>query len=183
MIHLSLIFFPFWREKYKLIYHKPIKDFPPPPLNKLSLNVPLVSSLGRHLMYDKLSLRGNKYIFPIIFFPLQTSKKLKYHGNENDKSPRHWNLSVPFIHCKTEAQKAKILCIKAQNKPMTELRGGKKSQILSFDLVCKSQNSQDVLKILFLFPVHHNNYKRMVCSHNLNQWLTLCGYSHTNDLL
>lgn len=124
MIHLCLIFFPFWREKYKLMYHKPIKDFPPPPVNKPSLNVPLVSRLGKHLMYDKLSLRGNKYTFPIIFFPLQTSKKLKYHGNEYDKSPRHWNLSVPFIHCTTEAQKAEILCIKAQNKH-TELRGGK----------------------------------------------------------
>lgn len=66
----------------------------------------------------------------MIFFPLQTSKKLKYHGNEYDKSPRHWNLSVPFIYCTTEAQKAQILCIKTQNKPMTELRGKKKSDIV-----------------------------------------------------
>lgn len=130
LIHLSLVFFPFWREKSTLMYQNPIKDFPPPTLNKPSLNVPLVSSLVRHLMYDKLSLRGDKYIFPIIFFPLQTSKKLKYHGNEYDKSPRHWNLSVLFIPCTTEAQKAQILCIKTQNKPMRELRGGKRSDIV-----------------------------------------------------
>lgn len=43
---------------------------------------------------------------------------------------------------------------------MTELRGGK-SQILWFDLACKPQNSQDVLKILFLFPADHNNYKSL----------------------
>lgn len=66
---------------------------------------------------------------------------------------------------------------------MTELRGRGEVKYSDFIFACKSQNSQDVLKILFLFPVHHNNYKRMVCSHNRNQWLTVCGYSHTNDLL
>lgn len=149
MIHLSLVFFPFWREKYTLMHHKPIKDFPPPTLSKSSLNVPLVSSFGRHLMHDKL--RGNKYIFPIIFFPLQTSKKLKYHGNEYDKSPRHWNLSVPFIHCTTEAQKEQILCIKTQNKPMTELRGKKKVRYCDLISSVSQKTPRMYLKFYFYF--------------------------------